>query len=117
MDTTRLQRIQDPRETEYLLAGSARSHNLLPPESVRITSPAELTRPLRRLITLAEATGRSWLAWSVGLRLWLLTGAPSLELARERGRPVLQLQLFDEDGGLSDSWSCVCTTSGEWARL
>ena len=116
METARLQCMQDPKQTEQLLEALAQALGLMPEKSLRIRFPAELTRPLRRLTTLAEATGISWLAWDAATRLWLLMGAPSLELSRERGRPVLQVQLFDEEGTLLDSINAVCTTEGKWQR-
>jgi hypothetical protein len=111
-----MQRMLDPKQTEELLEAFARAHNLVPADASRIKSPAELTRPMRRLITLAEATGIRWLAWSSKLRLLLLMGAPSLDLSRERGCPVLQVQVFDEEGTLLDSCNCLRTTEGKLER-
>ena len=48
-------------------------------------------------------------AWSERAAIWFVVGTISLELSRERGRPVLQMRVCDRVGTLDDS-------EGVWSR-
>jgi hypothetical protein len=60
--------------------------------------------------------GRSWSCWTQGYRAWLFTAEMSMELSRERGAPVLQVNLYGDDGSLRESATLMNGPSGKWQR-
>jgi hypothetical protein len=82
-----------------------------------MTSLSELSIPLRRLAR-KDALGESsvWLAWTDAGAMWFVRGTTSLELSRERGRPVLQLRVYNEEGALDEALTCVQTPANNWER-
>jgi len=91
---------------------------MVPLDAVRLTSLSELTIPLRRLArTNALTESAVWLAWSDDGPIWFVTGTISLELSRERGRPVLQIRVYNRDGALEEALTCMHTTANVWERI
>jgi hypothetical protein len=58
----------------------------------------------------------AWLAWSEGAAMWFVAGTTSMEMSRERGRPVLQLLVYDQEGALGEALTCVQTAANTWER-
>jgi hypothetical protein len=82
-----------------------------------MTSLSELSIPLRRLARQnALLESFVWLAWGDVGATWFVTGTTSLELSRERGRPVLQLIVYNKDGALQEALTCVKTPANNWER-
>ena len=109
MDTMRLTAIQLPDRTLDLLRSYASDRLRVGPEA---TSPArlhELPLQLRRRIGDGPSQQHVWFAWDDGGYTYLITGALVLELARERGRPVLEVRYYDHDGSLLQC--------GNWVRV
>jgi hypothetical protein len=117
MQTMRLRTSQKPNHCEELVNACVRGRHMVPDGATRMTSLSELSIPLRRLAR-KDALGESsvWLGWTDAGAMWFVTGTTSLELSRERGRPVLQLRLYDEEGGLDEALTCVQTTGNIWER-
>ncbi|MGA2365878.1 MAG: hypothetical protein ABSG12_10335 [Steroidobacteraceae bacterium] len=46
-----------------------------------------------------------------------MAGTFSLDLSRERGRPVLHLLVYNRDGALEQAMTCVQTPANHWERL
>jgi hypothetical protein len=83
-----------------------------------VTSLSELTTPLRRLArTNALAESAVWLAWCDDGPIWFVTGTISLDLSRERGRPVLQMRVYNREGTLKEALTCVQTPGNVWERI
>ncbi len=116
MDTVRLKTIQVPDGTLNLLESFASSKVGVPPAAHRLQSLSELPPQLRRHVGVGPNKQYVWYAWSVGERTSLLTGALSLERSRERGRPVLEVRSYGEDGLLEESAAWVCTRADQWER-
>jgi hypothetical protein len=117
-ETKRLRTIQKPNLCEQSVDACVRSRNMVPHDAVRLTSLSELTTPLRRLArTNAMAESAVWLAWSDDGPIWFVTGTISLELSRERGRPVLQMRVYNRDGALDEALTCMNTTANVWERI
>jgi len=91
---------------------------MVPQDAVRLTSLSELSIPLRRLAR-TNALGESavWRAWSENAVIWFVVGTISLELSRERGRPVLQMRVYDREGTLDEALTCVQTRGSGWERI
>ncbi|HET7201959.1 MAG TPA: hypothetical protein VFI92_01195 [Steroidobacteraceae bacterium] len=116
MHTQRLKAIQIPSGTLSLLESFATS----------IMRPATGARVIRTLKELPprhrERVGRGteqhylWYAWEDAGRVRLVTGAMSLERSRERGRPVLEARIYDDQGLLEESGAWLRTPEGRWER-
>jgi hypothetical protein len=119
METMRLRRKQNPDVyREESVDACVRGRRMVPRDAVQVTSLSELTIPLRRLAhlnVLAEAA--VWRAWSIAEAIWFVTGATNLELSRERGRPVLQMRVYNREGTLQEALTCVQTPASVWERL
>ena len=89
METIRLRAIQKPSHCEHLVEACVRGRRMVPSSAVR-TTLSELSIPLRVLAqrnSLGDSS-TAWLAWSEGDTMWFVAGTTSLEMSRERGRPV-----------------------------
>jgi hypothetical protein len=63
----------------------------LPWGAYRMRSAATVPRELRGSVMQAIELGRTWSCWTDGTQTWLFTAKMSLELSREHGAPVLQV--------------------------
>jgi hypothetical protein len=116
MDTGRLRAIQEPRSARELLLAFASASEHLPPASQEVQSFAELPAALQRLAKQGEADDVVWVARAENMRIWFFSATPSLELSRERRRPVLKVRIHNEHGILIESLTCVYTKAQEWKR-
>lgn len=115
METLRLRRIQEPSRVERLLAAYiSRTH--LPEDAYQIRDPSELPQCLRLVLTRAIGEGQVWSCWAQGSRLWLYTCHMSLPLSRERGFPVIEVQLYAENAELKESGIWRYDPLGTWIR-
>jgi hypothetical protein len=118
METIRLRGLQKPSHCEQLVDACVRARRMVPAGAVR-TTLSELSIPLRVLAKRNSSLGDSstaWLAWSEGASMWFIAGTTSLEMSRERGRPVLQLRVYDQGGALDEAVTCVQTAANTWER-
>ena len=116
METARLRSIQHPRRSKGLLTSFVSRDGVVPARAQRVTLPQELTPALRRLTDTRSSPEHVWIAFSYDHRIWFFTATPSLELSRERGRPVLEIRSYDEYGDLLESACWVHTRDEEWVR-
>jgi hypothetical protein len=117
MQTVRLRSIQKPNQCEELVDACVRGRNMVPHGAVRMTSLSELSIPLRRRARKnALPESAVWLAWGDAGAIWFVTGTTSLDLSRERGRPVLQLHVYNEEGTLDEALTCMQTLANNWER-
>jgi len=117
MQTSRLRTTQKPNHCEELVDACVRGRKMVPDGAIRMTSLSELSIPLRWLAR-KNALGESsvWLGWTDAGAMWFVTGTTSLDLSRERGRPVLQLRVYNEEGALDEALTCVQTPANTWER-
>jgi hypothetical protein len=118
METVRLRGFQKPTHCEQLVDACVRGRRMVPSSAVR-TTLSELSIPLRVLAQKNSSQGDSstaWLAWSEGAAMWFVAGTTSMEMSRERGRPVLQLLVYDQEGALGEALTCVQTAANTWER-
>jgi len=115
MDTNRLRTLQQPSKVEGLLKGCVSGSDVLPPGAYQIRDQASVPRELRRIVLRATQKGQAWSCWAHTFRTWLFTGEMSLPLSRERGAPVLLVNLYN-DGGLQDSAPWMPDRNGKWYR-
>ena len=92
------------------------SQQLISLRAYRIGGVTELSEPLRRLAHRCNGGESVWGAWTDGIRTWFVAAVPSLELARERKKPVLQIKVYDEHGEMVTATTCVRTTHHGWQQ-
>jgi hypothetical protein len=108
--------IQIPNRTLELLESFATHVLRLPGSARRVTCLDDLPLQLRRHVGVGPGQQYVWFAWCMGERVALVTGALSLDLSRERGRPVLEVRSYDSDGLLDEAAAWVRATATGWAR-
>jgi len=116
METLKLRGMQRPSRVERLLEAYTSSGNLLPEGAFQIRDSSALPRELRRVLTHAIRQGQAWSCWGHRVHTWLFTCEMSLPLSRERGTPVLHVNLYGEDGQLQDSGNWLADPRGTWYR-
>jgi len=114
--TVRLRKLQQPPpHVERLLDGLVTRARLVPQDAYQIRDPGSVPKDLRRIAKLAAVNGRAWSCWTYRIRTWLVTGEMLIPLSRERGAPVLQVDVYDEDGP-KDSGLWMIARDGTWSR-
>ena len=115
METNRLRKLQQPSQVERLLEILVLGSDIVPQAAYQIRDQSSVPRELRSIALRAAKKGQVWLCWAHSFRTWLFTGEMSLPLSRERGAPVLLVNLYD-DGGLKDSGPWMSDRHGKWSR-
>lgn len=116
METVRLRTIQQPSFLDRLLHSFILKADLLPEGAYQVRNRSDAPSVLQRLIIQAGKSGQAWACWSDTLRTWLFTAEMSLERSRERGSPVLLVNLYREDGNLIDSATWAPDETSRWRR-
>src|ERR1700730_18983103 len=107
METARLRKMQQPSQVERLLEALVTRGNLLPKECYQIRASGALSSQLQRVVEQAIEKGHVWACWADSHHTWLFTCEMSLPVYRERGAPVLQVDLYDEAGEMKDGGGWV----------
>ena len=116
METLRLRRMQEPSRVERLLEAYISRAADLPDDAYQIRDASELPPCLRVVISRAIEEGAVWSCRSCGSQLWLYTCHMSLERSRERGAPIILLQVYGEDAELKGSGAWRFDPLGVWVR-
>ena len=116
METVRLRKFQQPSHVERLLESYVSRGNLLPKDSFQIRTTRALSPQLQRVVARATQKGHIWACWADSYHTWLFTCEMSLPLSRERGAPVLLIDLYYEAGDLKESGTWVSDQDGKWRR-
>jgi len=116
METQRLRALQHPNRATTLLESWATTQDIIPVEARRIRAESELSGPLRCLVRGCNTDGSVWCSWTDGHRIWFVAAAPSLELARERKKPVLKIKVYNERGEMTAAAAYVHTPDHGWRR-
>ena len=117
MQTLRMKAMQIPSGTLGLLESFASTvMHAASPDSRPLRTLSELPPAHRDRIGRGQDQQYIWYAWDDGKRVRLVTGALALEPSRERGRPVLEVRIYDENALLEESGSWVRTRVDTWER-
>jgi hypothetical protein len=116
METQRLRAIQHPTRATRLLESWASSQDIIPVKARRIRAVSELSGPLRGLVQRCNSDETVWCSWTDGYRIWFVAAAPSLELGRERKKPVLKIKIYNERGEMTAAAAYVHTLHHGWQR-
>jgi hypothetical protein len=114
-ETRRLRTLQQPSHIERLLETLISHTELVPPGAYPIRDLKSVPLELRNIATQAMKQGRVWSCWAHTFRSWMFIGEMSLALSRERGRPVLKVDVHDESG-FRDSGLWMPDRDGKWSR-
>jgi hypothetical protein len=114
--TQRLKAIQFPAGTLSLLESFAFTYMRAAPNARPLRTLDELPPRHRQRIGGGQDQQYLWYAWAEGERVRLITGALALERSRERGRPVLEARMYDENGLLEESGTWLRTSHDQWER-
>jgi hypothetical protein len=116
VETLRLRKLQQAQaHIERLLEALVRRGNLVPESAWQIRDPKALPKELKKVASEATKQGRVWSCWALKFHTWLITGDMPLALSRERGTPVLRVDIYD-DNGLKDSGLWTPDRDGKWKR-
>jgi len=117
MEMVRLRwKSQYSSKVEELLESYISQSEVVPKGAYRIREPDSVPREVRKPLIQAAKEGQTWSCRAHGLHTWLFTCNMSRPLSRERGAPVLQVSLYDDDGGLRDCGTWIPDQSGKWCR-
>jgi hypothetical protein len=113
MRTITLRGMQQPSYLDTLLYSLVMELGVLPGDAYPVREREKLPLSLRRLVGMATHVGRSWGCWTDGRRHWLFIA----ELPLTRGKPVLQLDRYNEAGDLRDTSNWYCDNNDQWHRV
>ena len=86
------------------------------PDAYMIRDQKAMPAPLQGVIFQARRKDLAWCCWKDSSGLWLLTCEMLLDLSREHGSPVLDVQLYGENGELKDNGTWGIDAEGKWRR-
>jgi hypothetical protein len=78
---------------------------------------ARLPLALQERAEQAEAQGSVWSAWAHGSNAWLFVGQLNLSRARERGQPVLEIEVYDYERRTKCRTIALRSPNGSWRIL
>ena len=116
METQRLRAIQHPNRATTLLESWASTQDMIPVDARRIRTVSELSGPLRGLAGRLNTDESVWCSWIDVHRIWFVAAAPSLDLGRERKKPVLKIKIYNERGEMTAAADYVHTRDHGWQR-
>lgn len=116
METLRLSKLQQsPAHIKRLLEALVVRAELVPEHAYQVRLLSAMPKELGRAAELAVREGRVWVCWAHGVRAWLFTAQMQLAISRERGAPVMQVEVYDEEG-VKDSGLWMPNRDGTWQR-
>jgi hypothetical protein len=117
VETVKLRQIQYPSEVDGLLESYISRAAKLPWSAYRMRTAAWVPKDLRGLVMQAVKLGKTWSCWTDGTQAWLFTAEMSLPSSRKRGAPVLQVNLYGDDGSLRESGTVMTDQTGKWCAV
>ncbi len=119
MHTMTLRAIKHPSRLAVLLRELVQTLNVLPKNADEVCDTATLPPALRRFVRCAAHLDASWaIRWvdDAG-HAWFYFAEMPLELSREHGKPVLQIDRYDEDGAILETSKWLEGHDGKWSRV
>jgi hypothetical protein len=118
MHTITLRAIKHPSRVAVLLRELVHTFNVLPKDAYEVCDGAKLPPALRRFTRCAAHLNASWACWMDGAgNAWFFFAEMPLELSRERGVPVLQLDRYGDDGAIVETGRWMRSSDGIWRRV
>jgi len=97
-----------PSYAQHVLGVTAPAH--------RLRRSEQLPPHLRRHVGIGPGKFPVWCAWNSGEQILLLTGALVPERSQKRGRPVLEIRRYTQNGVLEETSTWVRTSLEYWTR-
>ena len=117
MQTHRLRILVDPRQARLLLESYVAMAGALPSAARQQTDTARLPLAFQERAEQAEAQGSVWSAWRHDSNAWLFVGQLNLNRARERGQPVLEIEVYDYERRTKGRTVALRSPDGSWQIL
>ncbi len=113
MRTLTLRAMQQPSYLDTLLYSLVMELGVLPADAYPVREPDKLPVVLRQIARMATHFGQSWGCWTDGRdRHWLYIA----EMPLTRGKPLLELNRYNEAGDLRDTSNWYCDDGDQWLR-
>ncbi len=118
MHTEILRTIKQPSFLTVLLRELVQTFNVLPKDAHEVCDRTSLPPALQRFVRSAAYLEASWACWMDDAgHAWFYFAEMPLELSREHGKPVLQIDRYEEDGTLSETSKWLEGADGKWGRV
>lgn len=117
METLRLRALPQPSLVRAVLAREAAATAGIPADAEVIDCVGRLPRLLEGLARRIDRSDGVWIAYERGWETWLLAGEFVLDLAREHGRPVVRVAVYDGEGRVQDSFNLISRQPAQWTRM
>lgn len=117
MQTQRLRTLVDPRQARLLLESYVANAGALPAAAYQQSDTARLPLAFQERAEQAEAQGSIWSAWAHSSNVWLFVGQLNLNRARERGQPVLEIEVYDYERRTKCRAIALRSPAGSWQIL
>jgi len=106
--------MQQPSYLDTLLYTLVMELGVLSHDAYPVREPDKLPPAFRKIVRMATHVGQSWGCWTDGKdRHWLFIA----EMPLTRGRPVLQLDRYNEAGEIRDTSNWYCDDNDQWQRV
>src|SRR5262245_9562678 len=112
----RLRTLQQPSQLESMLGSLVVAQRWIPDDAPCVEDRSELPSHLQKLVILAVKAEGAWRAWMSHDGIRLFVAEMSLELSRERGRPVLKVSYYNDEARLQAYGLWVQLADGGWNR-
>jgi hypothetical protein len=105
--------MQQPSYLDTLLYSLVMQLGVLTTDAYPVRDRDKLPPALRQIARMATHVGQSWGCWTDGReRYWLFVA----EMPLTRGKPLLELNRYNEAGDLRDTSNWYCDNDDQWLR-
>ena len=112
----KLRALQLPSRLESLLDSLVVNQRWVPADVPRVTDRSELSAASQKLAIRAVEADGAWRAWRSHDGIRLFVTEMSMALSRERGRPVLKVSYYNDEGRLQQYSLWVQLKDDVWSR-
>jgi hypothetical protein len=113
MRTLTLRNMQQPSYLDTLLYSLVMELGVLPADAYPVRDCEKLPPPLKAIVEMMAPVGQSWGYWTDDSRHWLFIA----KLPLTRGKPVLHLNRYSEEGDLRETSKWYCDDKDQWQRV
>lgn len=117
MQTLRLRTLVDPKQAQLLLDSFVTRSALLPQTARKQNDLVRMPLALQEQAEQATERSQVWSAWSSNPAAWLFVGELNLARSRERGLPVLEIEIYDYDRRTRNRVTAMRNRDGSWQTL
>lgn len=115
-NTQRLRHIQSPGKAEVLARSLLTQTVECPPRGYWIQQASELSSQLQKVVRHLRNDSGVWTAYATPKSSHLFTAEIEFDLSRDRGKPVLRVRQYNEQGRVTHSDLWVRLMDEQWTR-